>query len=571
MIAPEENNILTLALVNIHGQTGLSLSKQKQIETFLQQNDIDILHLQEINILEDTFRNCSLINSSYNILHNNSPTKYGTASLIKSDLEADNLVLDSEGRVIIFDVGNLTFGNLYLPSGTNSKFRASREQYCAEIIPRLLIHSQTAGCIGGDLNCIVDKKDATNHQDAKISPSLQRLVKTFKWQDCFRDLYPNEQIFSRYYSNVRAEGATRIDRMYHWGEIKVKEAKYCSLAFSDHMAHVVSIILPEQMSRKLCPKSRPSYKIKAEIVKDSIFKERLRDSMANWLDIKSFGLDVIPWWEIIVKPGVKQLAIQRSKEINKDKRGEINLLFLRQSYLTKKLQMGDRGILGELRAVQGLIERWYCKENDRVKHQSRVAEFQDSEKVRIYHHEIHQKYIKKTSILKLETEKGVIEGHEVCAQYLEKRVEDLLLHPAQLDADAQAALLNEVDQVFTAADNKMLLSAPTKKEVEETLSASNLHAAPGTDGLTSYFYKECFDIIGDSLTEVASAVFNGEKPSASQRTSLMVFGSKPKKPNSLKPGDKRKISLLNADFKVATRLDEDSSYSYPLPSTTSGW
>ena len=32
----------------------------------------------------------------------------------------------------------------------------------------------------------------------------------------------------------------------------------------------------------------------------------------------------------------------------------------------------------------------------------------------------------------------------------------------------------------------------------------------------------------------------------------MVFGSKPKKPNSLKPQDKRRISLLNSDFKVAS-------------------
>ena len=184
-----------------------------------------------------------------------------------------------------------------------------------------------------------------------------------------------------------------------------------------------------------------------------------------------------------------------------------------------------------------------------------MAEFQDSEKVRIYHHEIHQKYIKKTSILKLETEQGVLEGHEQCSLYLEKCVEDLLLHPPQLDADAQDALLNEVDHVFTAADNEMLLSAPTKKEVEETLSASNLHAAPGTDGLTSFFYKECFDIMGDPLTEVASSVFSGEKPSTSQRTSLMVFGSKPKKAKSLKPGDKRRISLLNADFKIISGLE----------------
>ena len=37
----------------------------------------------------------------------------------------------------------------------------------------------------------------------------------------------------------------------------------------------------------------------------------------------------------------------------------------------------------------------------------------------------------------------------------------------------------------------------------------------------------------------------------------MVFGNKPKKPNSLKPSDKRKISLLNADFKVTTGIDNN--------------
>ena len=67
---------------------------------------------------------------------------------------------------------------------------------------------------------------------------------------------------------------------------------------------------------------------------------------------------------------------------------------------------------------------------------------------------------------------------------------------------AQENLLNEVEKVFTAADNELLLRAPTKDEVEETLEASNLHAAPGTDGLTSYFYKECYDIMGEPLTEM---------------------------------------------------------------------
>ena len=168
----KDDNTLTIAIVNIHGQSGLKQPKQMQIQTFLQQHKIDIIHLQEINILENSFKNCNFIHSNYNILHNNSPTKYGTASLIKSDLDFDNVVCDSEGRALLFDVGNLTFGNLYLQSGTDAKSHTNREHYSSAIIPSLLTHAKPSGCIGGDLNCITDKRDATKNPEAKISPCL---------------------------------------------------------------------------------------------------------------------------------------------------------------------------------------------------------------------------------------------------------------------------------------------------------------------------------------------------------------------------------------------------------------
>ena len=130
-----------------------------------------------------------------------------------------------------------------------------------------------------------------------------------------------------------------------------------------------------------------------------------------------------------------------------------------------------------------------------------------------------------------------------------------LLHPVQLNQNAQDVLLHEVLPVFTEADNQKLLKPPTKIEVYDTLAASNLHAAPGTDGLTSYFYKHSFKCMGDPLTDVVKAVSRGDKPTLSQRTSKMVFGCKPKKLNSTKPSDKRRISLLNSDFKTMSGLD----------------
>ena len=53
----------------------------------------------------------------------------------------------------------------------------------------------------------------------------------------------------------------------------------------------------------------------------------------------------------------------------------------------------------------------------------------------------------------------------------------------------------------------------------------------------------------------------------SQRTSLMVFGSKPKKPNSILPQDKRRISLLNSDFKVGSGLEAEKLKNKPAITT----
>ena len=78
------NNLLTIAYINIHGQTKLSDAKQVQIEDFIKYNKIDIAHLQEIEICDETFSNCNFISSSFNIFTNNAGNKYGTSSLVKN-------------------------------------------------------------------------------------------------------------------------------------------------------------------------------------------------------------------------------------------------------------------------------------------------------------------------------------------------------------------------------------------------------------------------------------------------------------------------------------------------------
>ena len=137
--------------MNIIGQTGLNISKQVQIENFVKNYSIDILHCQEINILSDSFENCEFLNSSYEIISNNASNKYGTCSFISNCFQQpQNIKLDSNGRVIVFDIEEITFSNVYMPSGNDPLMRGSRENYAAEIIRQLLINKKSSGCIEGD-------------------------------------------------------------------------------------------------------------------------------------------------------------------------------------------------------------------------------------------------------------------------------------------------------------------------------------------------------------------------------------------------------------------------------------
>ena len=98
--------------------------------------------------------------------------------------------------------------------------------------------------------------------------------------------------------------------------------------------------------------------------------------------------------------------------------------------------------------------------------------------------------------------------------------------------------------MFTASDNKKFMTPPTEEKVKQVVKDSNLYAAPGTDGIPSLLYKECWNVLGSPLTEVMQDIGKGLQLQRSMRTSLMVFSSKPKKPNSITPGEKYPSSTL---------------------------
>ena len=542
--------------VNIRQQTGFKIAKQKQIENFILKNRLDICSFQEIDCDTETFSNCDFIASSFNLITNNSPNKFGTACLVKSDLEVQNLHFDSAGRVIIFDIADITIVSVYLPSGTSPEARTAREEYSGAVLPRLLTNRQRSGYMIGDWNCLLHARDCSGKAASKLSPCLARLVNVFSMSDSYRSLHPTGTAHSRYYTSETGEpGFTRIDTSFAWGDLAVTSFEYLPLSFSDHFGIVVNYLLPAPAARLFTPKPTVIFKIQPEVIMDKVFQYRLKSEIMKWTQVKERGVGILRWWELVLKPGMRELAICRSKELRREQRGVLNLLYLRQSHLARKVHRGETHHLGELEIVHWEIEQWYDRECAKVILQAKAEECNENEKVRIYHHELHKRRIKRSSIVKLQTADGMKEGHDACVRHLEQQVQDLLLHPIPRHEGARRTLLAEVGPAFTNSDNQMLLAAPTQGEVKQALARAHLLASPGCDGVPALLYQECWEILKNPLTEMIKAIFSGEQPTLQQRTSLMVFLRKPKKMNCFKDTSLRRVSLLCSDMKLVTGIE----------------
>ena len=558
---------LTVGFLNILGQSKLKQSKQNQIQFIMQEHKIDILHLQETNISEGAFDFCPFIANNYQILAQNNDSGFGVCSLVHNKLLTENEIRHPSGRLIAFDVGNLTMVNVYLPSGADTNAKNQREEFCGVTIPNLLLHGLKAGLAGGDWNNITSPADCSHHPEQKLSPNLKKLTSLLKWKDCFRLIHPKTTTYSHHYNRQMsgqglAQGGSRLDRAYMWGDVRVLEAEYVPVAFSDHMLHLVRVEGPAT-SYQADPRFKPYFKIRPEIAKDEAFKGRVSEIVQSWGEAKPL-MPLLQWWDL-VKKDIRLEAKKLTRERAREKKARLNFLLLAQIHLSKKVTKGKMDLLPKLREVQLQINEWFEVEAEKVKLHAKLHDVEDSEKVRIYHHEQLYRVNNRCSITKLKSAEGLVTGHRACADLLNKQTEELLGAEAHLCQDAQEALLADVEGVFTDKDNEMLEKEITNEEVWESLKSSNIHSAPGSDGISFSTYVHCWSSLGSHLCEVIREVVKLGKPTGSMRHSFLVFSPKIGKSSSVLTKDKRRLALLQTDHKIlsgilAARLRKTESH-----------
>lgn len=124
------------------------------------------------------------------------------------------------------------------------------------------------------------------------------------------------------------------------------------------MLHLVRLECPEA-TEAAEDHFKPYFKISPETAKDAEFQDRVQQQAA------------------------KQISRERAKE----KRATLTFLMLVQSHLSKKTSKGNLSLLPKLKSIQLRINNWFDEQAEKVRLHSRLKDIQESEKVRIYHHE----------------------------------------------------------------------------------------------------------------------------------------------------------------------------------------
>ena len=304
--------------------------------------------MQETQIDESAFENNPFIANNFNIIFNNSETGYGVCSLINRKFSTKDELLHPSGRIIAFNIGDLTMTNIYLPSGAERTAKNLREDLCGQTIPNMMLAAKKKGMIGGDFNCITHPSDCTHHPEPKMSPNLKKTSTIPKWRDTYRLLHPKSTTYSHFYNcQMTGTGLTQgaLDRSYTWGDIKTVSSEYIGAAFSDHMLHLVRLECPEA-TEAAEDHFKPYFKISPETAKDAEFQDRVQQQAA------------------------KQISRERAKE----KRATLTFLMLVQSHLSKKTSKGNLSLLPKLKSIQLRINNWFDEQAEKVRLHSRLKD-----------------------------------------------------------------------------------------------------------------------------------------------------------------------------------------------------
>lgn len=508
--------------------------KLAALQQFVYESEADIVFLQEVltTTLHITGFQCFL----------NVAPEYstGVALLVRDGIPIQEVEKLESGRGIGCKIYDITFVNLYAPSGTSNKLE--RTIFFTEDIIYLLRRNPQNIIIGGDFNCVLNRKDQT--PNFNFCKALHDLVKKMRFKDAWEVKYPTLVKFTFFTSS----SCSRLDRMYISDSLtdKVLVADVIPASFSDHSALSVTINLPRQPTKMY----RNQWHLNTSLLKDDQLKDIIKESWTLCLRSINRYPSKSEWWTQFGKKKVRQSLISYSRQKAREEKqtSEFYYCVLRDLYDKPQLTNTELQQIKEIKAKLLCVKR---KQLEALKIKSKSKSLAEEETASLYHLVKHYAHRKRTFIDELVTEDGTLLTQQPeIVQEIYRHYEHLYAEE-EIDDTQLLQTVNFLNSVITPEENTEFLSEFTVDEVWELVSRSPSNKSPGPDGLPKEFYLSFWDVIGPIFTDVVNEIVKGGIISRDMKEGKIVLV--PKSKGRKKIDSFRPITLMNFDYKTVAR------------------
>ena len=440
------------------------------------------------------------------------------------------------GRLLCIDVEwhQLKFRiiNVYCPPDLNERLEVLKE-----IQPLLVCGSDVI--LGGDFNCLMDKKDRMTVATVRLDSSsemLNNLIKDFKLNDTFRYKNPNTPGYT--WSNGTI--CSRIDFLLTTKNILVSDAAVTPVFFSDHSKIDCTI----RCNVKAHTSQNP-WKLNVSLLKDLKLVERLKDKLKRWISLQFLFQSVGEWWEDL-KSRTKNFFTREGKRIAMKKRFKYKK---QQAKLQRLYTMAHSGfdVAVEIVRLKKEMIAVTAEDSKGLLMRSRTKHMEDNEKCsRYFFRKLARPRNTMSSILnedgieKTETKDILALIHTFYTELYKEGVTDI---------NALEDLLSFLKPNVGIASE--LESDLTVNELTKAIQSMQDNKAPGADGLPKEFYVTFWDVLKDPLLEMFNESLHSNNLPLSLRTGIISL--------LYKKGDKkdiknwRPLTLLGVDRKILAK------------------
>ena len=423
-----------------------------------------------------------------------------------------------------------------------------REEFYDDVCVRVDPSVPTVLC--GDFNAVFHRLlDRVGSDPAdtvrESSVALAHLFSSCCVTDIWRYLHPSTNSFT--WSRWNDLVVSRIDLVgcpYAW----ISSVGCCDILpfpFSDHCALFFSVSVPDAISP-----GPGLWKLNSSILDEPEFVLLISNFWPFWRSrIFSFS-SLADWWDA-GKAEIKKLSVDYCRNRARVKRGERDLLSRLVSFLKEKLDAGATFCLAPYHTALSNLGKLDLEAARGAQVRSRVRWTEEGEVSSAYFFRLIKKQSADRLVAALRCPDGtVVNSAPDLVECFSQFYSDLF-SAEPVDLGAQDVLLSNVSAHLSSSERDDCEGLLSVEECFTALQGMARRKAPGSDGLPMEFYLKFWGLLGSDLVRVLNSCFSASRLSRSQRRGVISLSFK--KGDRLDPKNWRPISLLNVDYKIASR------------------